>query len=67
VVTLLLLLGIASSKGEKLANRMAEVGTGEGKSIILAVMSAYLVVVGYNVRCVCYSQYLSERDFQKFK
>jgi hypothetical protein len=62
VVTLLLLLGIARDKGEKLANRMAEVGTGEGKSIVLAVLSAYLALVGYNVRCACYSKYLSDRD-----
>lgn len=45
---------------------MAEIGTGEGKSIVLAVVSAYLAVVGFNVRCVCYSQYLSERDEDVF-
>lgn len=41
---------------------MAEVGTGEGKSIIFAVMSVYLVLVGFHVRCACYSEYLSNRD-----
>jgi hypothetical protein len=46
---------------------MAEVGTGEGKSIVLAILSTYLAVVGYNVRCSCYSQYLSERDENSFK
>ena len=45
---------------------MAEIGTGEGKSIVLAVVSAYLAVVGFNVRCVCYSQYLSDRDEDVF-
>ena len=46
---------------------MAEIGTGEGKSIVLAIVSAYLAVVGFNVRCVCYSQYLSDRDEDDFK
>ena len=46
---------------------MAEIGTGEGKSIVLAVVSAYLAVVGFNIRCVCYSQYLSERDKDGFE
>jgi len=38
---------------------VAEVGTGEGKSIILGILSAYLALVGFNVRCACYSMYLS--------
>lgn len=41
---------------------MAQVGTGEGKSIVLAILSAYFALVGFNVRCSCYSEYLSERD-----
>ena len=55
VVSIVLLLSIVQSKGETLANRMAEIGTGEGKSIVLAIVSAYLAVVGFNVRYVCYS------------
>ena len=46
---------------------MAEVGTGEGKSIVLAIASAYLAIVGFNIRCACYSQYLSDRDQEKFQ
>ena len=67
VVSIVLLLSIVQSKGETLANRMAEIGTGEGKSIVLAIVSAYLAVVGFNVRYVCYSQYLSDRDEDAFK
>lgn len=67
VVALLLLLGIVRDKKELLANRMAEVGTGEGKSVVLATLCTYLALVGFNVRCACYSQYLSERDEATFK
>lgn len=46
---------------------MIEVGTGEGKSITLGLVSALLALVGFEVHCVCYSQYLSDRDYKKFK
>ena len=62
VTTIFLLLGIIKDNEEKLASRMTEVGTGEGKSIVLAITAAYLVLVGFDVRIACYSQYLSERD-----
>jgi hypothetical protein len=55
VVTILLLLGIATCESQVLKNCMAQVGTGEGKSIILATMNAYLALVGFNMRCACYS------------
>jgi hypothetical protein len=61
ITTLMLLLGIATKK-ENLDNRLAQVGTGEGKSVVLAGLSCYLALVGYQVRCACYSSYLSERD-----
>ena len=67
IVTLFFILGIVRDKHEKLHNRMAEVGTGEGKSIILAILSTYLALVGFNVRCSCYSKYLSDRDEENFK
>ena len=53
-------------RNEELADRMAEVGTGEGKSVVLASLSAYLAIVGFDVRCACYSMYLSERDGNTF-
>lgn len=56
------MLGIVGDTNQQLKHRMAEVGTGEGKSIIFAVMSVYLALVGFNVRCACYSEYLSKRD-----
>lgn len=66
VAALLLLLGIVRDKKKELADRMAEVGTGEGKSVVLASLCAYLALVGYEVRCACYSMYLSERDGNVF-
>ena len=59
VTTILLILGIVNSKDEKLRNRIAEVGTGEGKSIVLAMTSLYLALVGFDVKIACYSPYLS--------
>jgi len=42
------------------------VGTGQGKSIILAGLSSYLALSGFKVRCACYSSYLSKRDAESF-
>jgi hypothetical protein len=40
--------------------------TGQGKSITLGVLSACLALVGYRVDCVCFSPYLSKRDYAAF-
>jgi hypothetical protein len=66
ITTLILLLGI-SHPNEAASNRLAQVGTGEGKSIVLAGLSSYLAMVGFKVRCACYSSYLSGRDQESFK
>jgi preprotein translocase subunit SecA len=44
-----------------------QIGTVEGKSFILAVNSTVLALIGFDVYCVCYSEYLSDQDFQTFK
>ena len=41
--------------------------TGEGKSIILGILAAFFAFLGYNVDVICYSPYLSERDYNSFK
>ena len=41
-------------------------GTGEGKSLILAVVSCVLALMGIDVKCACYSEYLSSRDYEAF-
>lgn len=66
ITTLILLLGIAH-EDESISNRLAQVGTGEGKSIVLAGLSCYLALCGFKVRCACYSAYLSGRDESNFR
>lgn len=38
---------------------MVQVSTGEGKSVILGILSTYLALVGFTVYEACYSNYLS--------
>eukprot|EP01084_Bolivina_argentea_P258927 436713_1 len=52
---------------ETLMPNLVEIGTGEGKSLTLAVSSAILALLGFNVNCVCYSKYLSQRDYKAFE
>ncbi len=51
----------------KLQNHFMEIKTGEGKSLILGAMSTLLALMGHEVSCVCYSEYLSKRDYESFK
>jgi preprotein translocase subunit SecA len=46
---------------------MVQVSTGEGKSVILGILSTYLALVGFKVYEACYSQYLSGRDYDDFR
>ena len=48
-------------------NHLIQVLTGQGKSITLGVLSVVLAVIGYDVDCVCYSEYLSKRDEADFR
>ena len=47
-------------------NQLLQLQTGEGKSVVLGVLSIVLAMQGYNVNCICYSEYLSKRDYQSF-
>ena len=44
-----------------------QIKTGEGKSVILGIMSLLLALLGNEVNSVCYSQYLKDRDYADFK
>ena len=55
------------SPSNQLQNNLIEIGTGEGKSIIIAFTSCILALLGAEVSCVCYSEYLSSRDYESFK
>jgi hypothetical protein len=46
---------------------MIQVGTGEGKSVLLGVLSCFLAMTGIHVRCACYSTLLSRRDYSDFE
>eukprot|EP01133_Synstelium_polycarpum_P020204 gene20204-24226_t len=48
-------------------NQLIEIKTGEGKSVTLGVLSTILALIGFNVHSVCYSSYLSKRDYDAFQ
>jgi hypothetical protein len=50
-----------------LKKNLVQIGTGEGKSVTLAVTAVVLSILGFDVYCVCYSDYLSKRDYNAFK
>ena len=56
----------AANSAIHLDNHLVQIGTGEGKSVTLAITSAVLGLFGYDVHCVCYSEYLSVRDHDGF-
>lgn len=66
ILTILTLLGCADSP-TKLKNHLMQIGTGEGKSIILGALATIFGILNFPVRCVCYSEYLSTRDYNDFK
>ena len=67
VVCILRLLGATSSGSMvDLQNHLAEVPTGEGKSVIIGVLATTLGLYGYRVDCACYSSMLSSRDYDDF-
>ncbi len=67
IVCILMLLGIGSDDGSQAKNHLAEVGTGEGKSVILGILGLLFALIGRKVDIVCYSPYLLERDEKQFK
>ncbi len=52
---------------DMMEGHMTQVGTGEGKSVILAILSCFLALTGVRVRCACYSVQLSSRDYKQFQ
>lgn len=66
IIGLLRIFG-SGDKTECLQNNLVQILTGEGKSVALAVGSTVFALVGFKVSCVCYSEYLSNRDYESFK
>ncbi len=69
VLTLLSLFGCGASNSNSsgLDSQLMQIRTGEGKSMILGAAAVMLALLGFRARCVCYSEYLSARDFNLFR
>jgi energy-coupling factor transporter ATP-binding protein EcfA2 len=65
VISVMRLLSVDVNDRE-LSNHLNQVLTGEGKSVTLAILASVFALIGFEVSCVCYSQYLSDRDYQAF-
>eukprot|EP01084_Bolivina_argentea_P254311 427516_1 len=59
--------GWVSPETETLMPNLVEIGTGEGKSLTLAMASSVLALLGFNVNVACYSEYLTRRDEKSFE
>ncbi|KAJ9446346.1 Protein translocase subunit SecA [Diplonema papillatum] len=59
--------GLGWATGRPLEGSLVQVGTGEGKSLILAVLSICYSFAGLQPYIACYSAYLSTRDSASFK
>ncbi|XP_019537729.3 uncharacterized protein LOC109408796 [Aedes albopictus] len=46
---------------------LAQILTGQGKSLVLGLSAALLALFNHDVVVVCYSKYLASRDFNDFK
>jgi hypothetical protein len=51
---------------QDLINNLVQIGTGEGKSVTLAISCAIFALIKVEVFCACYSQQLSIRDYNQF-
>ena len=66
-LTVLCMLGCGAPSRSTLDSQLFEIRTGEGKSMLLGAAAAVLALLGFRARCVCYSEYLSDRDYELFK
>jgi len=54
------------SGNENLKNHLAEIKSGDGKSLIIGVLSILFALLGVNVYIACNNSYLSKRDYKYF-
>ncbi|CAG9311001.1 unnamed protein product [Blepharisma stoltei] len=66
VLSIFRMIGIGYSGQITFANNLIQILTGEGKSVTLGLASAILAILGFSVRCACYSEHLSKRDHEEF-
>ncbi len=67
IISIFRILGVGDPDPEKLQNNLVQIGTGEGKSVTLAVVASVFALLGFDVSCACYSEYLSQRDYKEFQ
>ena len=68
VLWILRLLGIGSSTDDGcMDSHLAQIRTGEGKSVTLGALATFYALLGYDVDVICYSNFLSMRDYAGFK
>ena len=48
-------------------SHLAQIRTGEGKSVTLGALATFYALLGYDVDVICYSNFLSVRDYNGFK
>ena len=60
------MLGLGNFNKTGFINNLVQIGTGEGKSVTIAVTAIILAILGFDVSCACYSEYLSKRDKAAF-
>ncbi|CAF3193876.1 unnamed protein product [Rotaria sp. Silwood2] len=57
---------VGDNISDDLVNNLIEIGTGEGKSVVMAVTVCVFSLIGVDVKCSCYSEILSTRDQNDF-
>lgn len=67
ILAILRIFGFGQTNESNFRNTLVQIKTGEGKSVILAVVASILALLGFEVSNVCYSEYLSCRDYNSFK
>ncbi|CAF2770029.1 unnamed protein product [Rotaria sp. Silwood2] len=66
VIAIFRILGIGYQGYDDLLNNLVQIGTGEGKSVVMAVTACVFALIGVDVNCSCYSEVLSMRDKNDF-
>ncbi|XP_065095223.1 uncharacterized protein LOC135717194 [Ochlerotatus camptorhynchus] len=56
----------ADKADEGIDKHLAQVLTGQGKSLVLGLLAALFALTGHRVHIACYSEYLAKRDEQDF-
>jgi energy-coupling factor transporter ATP-binding protein EcfA2 len=66
IIGVWIMLNVIHQDSICLDNVLVQLSTWEGKSIVLGVTATILALLGCNVDCICYSKYLSNRDYEDF-